>query len=99
MVNSKVKVGTNCRLHACVNIGTVPGRPDKTPTIGDNCYIAPGAKIYGDITIASGIIIGANSVVNHSFDEENICIAGAPAKKISDLGRLELEDRNRTEGQ
>ena len=54
-------------------------------------------KIYGNIRIASGIMIGANAVVNKSFDEENICIAGVPAKKISDLGRFEIEEKNRKE--
>ena len=31
-------------------------------------------------------MIGANAVVHKSFDEEDICIVGAPAKEISDLG-------------
>lgn len=94
IVNSNAKNGMNCRLHACVNIGTIPGRNDMAPIIGDNCYIGPGVKIYGKINIASGIVIGANSVVNKSFDEENICIAGISAKKISEMGRFEIENRN-----
>ena len=48
--------------------------------------IASGAKIFGNITIADGIVIGANSVVNKSFLEPNITIAGVPAKKISNKG-------------
>ena len=96
VVNSHAKIGNNCRIHACVNIGTIPGRNDMAPMIGDNCYIGPGVKIYGKIRIASGIVIGANSVVNHNFEDENICIAGCPARKISDFGRLEIENRNRT---
>ncbi|MEE9362099.1 MAG: hypothetical protein V3U92_05820, partial [Cellulophaga sp.] len=40
------------------------------------------AKIYGDITLTNNIVIGANSVVNKSFNESNIAIAGSPAKKI-----------------
>ena len=51
--------------------------------------------MYGKIEVASGIIIGANSVVTKSFLDENICIAGIPAKKISDSGRLEIERRNK----
>lgn len=84
IVNNGTKVGANCRLHACVNIGTAAGYSDRAPRIGDNCYIGPGAKIYGDIEIANNVAIGANSVVNRSFTEQGIAIAGCPAKKISD---------------
>lgn len=96
VINGATKVGENCRLHVCVNIGTVPGTSGMAPIIGDDVYIAPGVKIYGKIHIASGIMIGANSVVNKDFAEENICIAGVPAKKISNSGRYEIERRNQT---
>lgn len=46
-------------------------------------FIASGARIIGDISIASNIAIGANAVVTKSFLEEGITIAGIPAKKIS----------------
>lgn len=95
VVNSHTRIGDNCRIHTCVNIGTMPGVSAAAPIIGNNVYIGPGVKIYGKISIASGIMIGANAVVNKSFDEENICIAGVPASKISNLGRFEIEERNR----
>ena len=41
-----------------------------------------GANIIGNVKIADGIIIGANSLVIKSFLEENIVIAGVPARKI-----------------
>jgi serine O-acetyltransferase len=83
IVNGGTQVGANCRLHACVNIGTEAGYGDKAPQIGNNCYIAPGAKIYGDIVITDNIAIGANAVVNKSFTEKNTAIAGVPAKIIA----------------
>ncbi len=95
VMNSGASIGENCRLHVCVNIGTAAGCEQIAPKIGDNVYIAPGVKLCGDIEIASGIIIGANSVVNKSFTEEIICIAGVPARKISDIGRFGIEKRNR----
>lgn len=95
IINGGAKIGENCRIHAGVNIGTVPGCSSVAPKIGNDCYIGPGAKLYGDIRIASGIIIGANAVVTRSFEEENVCIAGVPARKISDIGRFELEKRNK----
>lgn len=86
VVNPASRIGANCRIHTCVVIGTKAGYPDKAPKIGNNVYIGPGAKIFGEITISDGIAIGANSVVNKSFLEPNITIAGVPARKISDKG-------------
>lgn len=41
------------------------------------------------------IAIGANAVVNKNFTEENIAIAGIPAKKISNNGALEWNKNNK----
>lgn len=85
IINGATRIGSNCRIHACVNIGSKAGTGDKAPQIGDNCYIGPGVKMFGDIRIANNIAIGANSVVNKSFTEDNIVIAGIPAKKIGEV--------------
>ena len=42
--------------------------------------------MLGGVYITDGIAIGANSLVNKSFYEENIAIAGNPARKISNNG-------------
>jgi serine O-acetyltransferase len=57
--------------------------PDKAPIIGDNVYIAPGVKIFGDVKIADNCCIGANAVVNKTINEEGVTVAGIPAEKIS----------------
>lgn len=83
VVNGGARIGANCRLHTGVNIGTEAGQSDAAPVIGDNCYIAPGAKIFGPIQIGSNAVIGANAVVNKSFPDGNQGIAGVPAVVIS----------------
>lgn len=99
IVNPHAKIGSNCRIHPCVVIGTQAGFSDMAPTIGNNVYIGPGAKIFGPITIADGIAIGANAVVNKSFLEKNITIAGVPAKKVSNKGSKDfLHDSVPSEG-
>jgi serine O-acetyltransferase len=85
-INGYAKIGANCRISPGVNIGEKAGGAGLAPKIGDNVYIGPGAKLFGDITIADGIAIGANAVVNKSFLEPGISIGGIPAKKISDKG-------------
>ena len=86
IINEKIKIGENCRIHVNVNLGgATEGKPG-APVIGNNVYIAPGVKMFGDIQIADNIAIGANAVVNKSFLEEGITIAGVPAKKINSRG-------------
>ncbi|SMC23050.1 serine O-acetyltransferase [Andreprevotia lacus DSM 23236] len=84
VVNSYARIGANCRIHVCTNIGTNLGTLDEAPVIGNNVYIGPGAKLYGKIVLGDNMVIGANAVVNRSFPEGNCTIAGAPAKVISD---------------
>lgn len=83
VVSRHAKIGANCRVYPCVVIGVKP-QTTEAPLIGDNVYIGPGAKLFGKIKIADGIAIGANAVVNQSFLEPNITIAGIPARKVSD---------------
>lgn len=79
VVNGKSRIGANCTINACVNIGAKAGFDMQVPIIGNNVYIGPGAKIYGDITIADGCAIGANSVVNKSCFKANTILIGVPA--------------------
>lgn len=87
VVSGDAKVGENCRIHACVNIGRAPSKEGAgAPTLGDNVYIGPGAKLYGKIVIGSNTAIGANAVVNSSFPEGNCSLGGIPAHVISNKG-------------
>lgn len=79
VVHSEVRVGNNCRIHSAVNIGVFSG---KCPTIGNNVYIAPGAKLFGGITVGDNVTIGANAVVNKDVPS-NVTVGGIPAKIIS----------------
>lgn len=81
IINPNTKIGANCRIHVGVNIGA---HRNKAPIIGDNVYIGPGAILFGDIKIANNITIGANATVNKSFLQENVAIAGTPAKVIKE---------------
>lgn len=81
VINPKAKIGKNCRLCGNNCIGN-NGFVDKAPTIGDNVELGFGAIIFGDVQIADIIIIGANAVVNKSFEEPGITIAGVPARKV-----------------
>lgn len=79
IVNKHAEIGSGCHLYNCVNIA-------QDCKIGENVYIAPGVKILPGVEIADNIRIGANAVVNKSFTEKGITIAGVPAVKKSNKG-------------
>jgi serine O-acetyltransferase len=83
IINPHARIGKNCRIHSCVNIGTAAGTQDQAPQIGDNCYLGPGAKLFGAIRIAHGTAVAAQAVVNSSCDEENVTLGGIPARVLS----------------
>lgn len=84
VVSDKAKIGEWCYLFHNVTIGISLGRNDhgEAPQIGSAVTICTGAGIFGNIRIANKCVIGANAVVNKSFDDEGYIIAGVPAKKI-----------------
>lgn len=93
VVNGQARIGANCRIHVGVNIGK-SGGGNNAPQIGDNCYIGPGAIIFGDINIVDNVTIGANSTVNHSCDQERVVLAGTPAKIVKEQAKTWLEYNN-----
>jgi len=84
VVSPLAKVGANCRIHPSTSIGDYNG----APTLGDNVYIGPGAKLYGPVTIGDNVAVGANAVVNTSFPAD-CTVGGVPARILSHTGALE----------
>lgn len=90
VINGGAKIGANCRIHVGVNIGTQAGYSNRAPTLGDNCYIGPGVKIFGMINIPNCTVIGANAVVTRSFEDEHRVVLGVPAKSIKEANVFEV---------
>lgn len=86
VVSPHARIGMNCRIHVGVNIGTRTGVSDEAPTIGNNVYIGPGAKLFGAIEVVDRIAVGAKAVMNKSFETPGISIGDVPARKICDKG-------------
>jgi len=84
VVSKDAKIGENCRIHPSTSIGNYNG----APTIGNNVYIGPGAKLFGNISIGNNVAIGANAVVNTDIPD-NVTVGGIPAKIISNKSSLE----------
>lgn len=76
-------IGSHFTVYQNVTVGTdVNG---KLPTICNNVRIYTGSVVYGDITLHDGSVIGANSVVNKTV-EENSFVAGSPGRFIKKIG-------------
>lgn len=79
VINDKARVGSNCRIHPGTCLGEQNGH---APQLGNDCYIGPGAKLYGKIILGDAVRIGANSVVNASFPS-GVTLVGMPAKPVT----------------
>jgi serine O-acetyltransferase len=92
IVSSEAVIGAYCNLSPGVVIGRATrGGIRGSPVIGDRVYVAPGAKIFGPITIGSDSALGANAVVNESVPA-GTSVAGVPARVVSNKGSRDLID-------
>lgn len=88
VIHPEAKLGTNCNISQGVVIGYVArGKHKGIPTIGNNVYIAPGAKIIGNVAIGHNVAIGTNAVVTSDISPFSVAV-GIPAKVISQEGSL-----------
>lgn len=89
----KIIIGRNCFIAPNVGIITtnhdvndvakhVEGRDIR---LGDKCWIGMNAMILPGVILDPNTIVGAGSVVTHSFPEGHCVIAGNPAKIIRHL--------------
>ena len=83
IVNPNCVIGKNLNISQGVTLGQVNrGKNKGSPIVGDNVYIASGAKVIGAITIGNNVAIGANCVVTKDIPD-NAVVVGIPGKIIS----------------
>jgi len=82
VIGGGCRVEKNCSIQSCVTVGEKEPAGGM-PHIGKSCYLGTGAKVLGSIVLGDNIVVGANSVIVHSFRENDIKLAGIPAKKLT----------------
>jgi serine O-acetyltransferase len=83
-ISGLTRIGKNVNISQLVTIG-VSGEGEKrgAPIIGDNVYIAPGAKIFGKIHVGNNVKIGANAVVYQDIPDNAVVVLDPGYKIIS----------------
>lgn len=86
LINGTATVGENCTFH--INTALVAGGTnDDAPYLEDGVVLGIGSVVLGKTHTSRNVAIGANAVVNKDVEEEDITVAGVPARKISNGGR------------
>jgi len=93
--NLKVNIGNDCMFSYGIRLRVSDGHsiyylntkqtinnPQRGIIIGNHVWIGLNSTILKDTNIADNSIIGAHSLVNKSFYDRNVIIAGNPAKII-----------------
>jgi len=88
-----VIIGRNCDISQHITIG-LSGQGEKAgvPTIGDNVYIAPGAQVFGKISVGSNVKIGANAVIYKDIPDNAIVVLDPGFKIVSYKGNRSPEE-------
>jgi serine O-acetyltransferase len=86
-VSSRAVIGARCAISQSVTIGAAGG-PKRfgAPEIGDDVYIAPGARLFGPIRIGDNVKIGANTVVHRDIPDDAVVALDPGFRIISDRG-------------
>jgi serine O-acetyltransferase len=82
-VSGAAVIGANCSLSQNTTIGK---SGDGVPVIGDDVYIASGARIFGKIRVGNNTKIGANAVVYKDVPDNAIVVLAPGMQIISYAG-------------
>lgn len=91
--NAKIILGKNVWI--AQNVGVITANHNvydlskhvlgKDVRINDNCWVGMNSVILPGVTLGKNTIVGAGSVVTHSFVEGNCVVGGVPARIIKKL--------------
>lgn len=78
-----VVIGSNVNVTHGVVLGYLNrGKNKGAPTIGDEVFLASGAKVIGKVRVGNRAAVGVNSVVTRDVEDDGV-VVGMPAKMIS----------------
>lgn len=85
VIGDRLVLGKRCKLYQQVTLqGAAKFTKGTLVRLGDDVTVYPGAKVVGNGSVGSNVIIGANAVVNRPFGD-NVVLAGVPARVVKHL--------------
>lgn len=96
VVSERAVIGANCNLSQQITIG-VGGKGARAgaPVIGDDVFIAPGARVFGAIRIGNNAAIGANAVVYKDVPDNAVVVLDPGFSIVSYKGNRRCETRGK----
>ena len=91
VIGADVVVGHRVSLMHQTTLGRLYPEDHSYPTLGDDVYISPGAKVLGAIFVGDGAMVGANSVLMCDVPIDGLAV-GMPARV---LGKKRLRNLTR----
>jgi serine O-acetyltransferase len=86
VINHRTKIGANCTVMQGVTLGkSSRGKYAGYPTIEDDVYLSPGAKVAGAVTVGKGAMVAPNSFVNRDVPPNGV-VLGVPSQVVSETG-------------
>lgn len=91
---TRIHIGRDCMLSTDVDIRTGDSHaifdrrarrrvnPAADVEIGDHVWLGRGTQVLKGVRLRSGSVVGAASVVTRAIDEENVVVAGVPARVV-----------------
>src|SRR5258706_4408836 len=91
VISGQAVIGANCNLSQQITIG-IGGKGEQSgvPVIGDNVFIAPGARLFGKIRIGKNVAIGANAVVYRDVPDDAVVVLDPGFRIISYKGNRRI---------
>lgn len=102
--SSSIVIGSNCTISSGAQIIAATYDVEdfllrhhrhhisKPIVIGDNVWVCAGAIICPGVYIRGGVIVSAGSIVTNKITEENVIVAGNPARIVKRLNKLNPND-------
>ncbi len=78
VIGPECVLGARCTIMQGVTLGAGAAG---SPTLGDDVFVGPGAKVFGRIRIEDRCVVGANAVVLEPMPSDSF-VAGIPARVI-----------------
>lgn len=83
IVVGSCRIGDNCTIHQHVRLGESEATGVGTvPTIGNNVWIGPHARVVLPVTVGDNVTISAGAVVTRDI-KDNCLVGGNPARVIN----------------